>query len=176
MPPRERPLAACGKLTVLCFAFHLAELVVKRHMSVPQTFRTSPGSYVALCGVLSAPLAIWGWAALFHGRFDLSLLMFFIALPATAAVWLTYFRLRLDDSGIEYRDLFGRNIRVAYSEVVSLKSHWVRGRYSAQEWLLHLHDGRRLRINLKPFPREVYGLLCERIRCAAVFDESRLKR
>ena len=136
-------------------------------MSAPQTFRASPGSYVALCGVLSVPLAILGWAALLRDRFDLSLLLFFIALPVTAAVWLAYFRLRIDDGGIEYRDLFGRNFRVAYSEVVSLKAHRVRGRYSAQEWLLHLHDGRRLRINLKPFPREVYGLLCERIRCAA---------
>jgi len=30
-------------------------------------------------------------------------------LPATAALWLAWFRLRIDDSGIEYRDLFGRN-------------------------------------------------------------------
>jgi hypothetical protein len=136
-------------------------------MSVPQTFRTSPGSYVALCGALSLPLAFWGWAALTKGGLHLIALLVSLALPATAAVWLAYFRLRIDDWGIEYRDLFGRNFRVAYSEVASLKSHWVTGRYSAQEWLLHLHDGRRLRINLKPFPGKVYGLLCERIKCAA---------
>jgi hypothetical protein len=137
-------------------------------MSAPQTFRTSPGSYFGLCGTLCVPAVFLAWAVLFAGRSDLSHpLLFFIALPAAAAAWLAYFRLRIDDWGIEYRDLFGGSFRVAYSEIVSLKSHWVPGRYSAQKWLLHLHDGRQLRVNLKPFPRAVYGLLCERVRCAA---------
>ena len=137
-------------------------------MSEPLTFRTSPGSYVGLCGTLCVPAALIAWGALFAGRSDLSLpLLFFVALPVAAAAWLAYFRLRIDDWGIEYRDLLGKNFCVAYSEIVSLKSHWVSGRSSAQQWLLHLQDGRRLRINLKPFPRAVYDLLCERIRCAA---------
>jgi hypothetical protein len=137
-------------------------------MSTPRTFRTSPGSYAALCGALSVPPALLGWGVLFAGRSDLTLpLLFLIALPVTAAAWLAYFRLRMDDHEIEYRDLLGRNFRVAYSDILSLKSHSVRGRNSAQEWLLHLHDGRQLRINLKPFPKEVYCLLFERIRCAA---------
>ena len=135
-------------------------------MSARRTFRTSPGSYAALCGVLSVPLAIWSWAALSCGRFDLTALLISIALPAAAAIWLAYFRLRIDDQGLEYRDLFGRSFRVAYSEIASLKSRTVSyGRGFGYEWLLHLHDGRRLRINLKPFPREVYGLLCQRVRC-----------
>ena len=114
------------------------------------------------------PAVLIAWAVLFAGRSDLSLpLLFFIALPTAAAAWLAYFRLRIDDWGVEYRDLFGRNFRVAYPEIVSLKSHTLPGRYSAHEWLLHLHDGRQLRINLKPFPRGAYDLLCERIRCAA---------
>jgi len=135
-------------------------------MSAPRTFRTSPGSYAALCGVLSVPLVIWGWVAVSRGRLDLAALLLSGALPATAAVWLAYFRLRIDDSGIEYRDLLGRNFRIAYSEVDSLKARTLStGRGFAHEWVLHLHDGRRLRINLKPFPRETYGLLCQRIHC-----------
>jgi hypothetical protein len=137
-------------------------------MSAPQTFRTSPGSYAALVGVLSVPLVIWGWVAFFGGRVDLATLLIFIGLPATAAIWLAYFRLRIDDSGIEYRDLFGRNFKVAYSEIAFLTSRVISsGRGSYVEWMLHLHDGRRLRVNLKPFPREAYDSLCQRIRCDA---------
>ena len=135
-------------------------------MSTPQTFRTSPGSYAAFCGVLSAPLATLIWATLSRGRLDLPPLLISIVLPATAAIWLAYFRLRIDDWGIEYRDLFGRGFRVAYSEVASLKFRtvWL-SRGFGYEWVLHLHDGRRLRLNLKPFPRETYGELCQRIHC-----------
>jgi len=141
---------------------------VRRHMSPPQTFRASPGSYAALCGVLSVPIVIWGWVALSRGRPDLTALLLSSALPATAAVWLAYFRLRIGDSGIEYRDLFGMSFSVAYSEVDSLKSRTIfTGHGFAHQWVLHLHDGRRLRINLKPFPRQTHGLLCQRIRCDA---------
>jgi len=137
-------------------------------MSAPRTFRTSPGSYAALCGVLSLPLVIWGWVAFSRGQLDLPALLLSAALPAIAAIWLAYFRLRLDDSGIEYRALFGRNFSVAYSEVDFLKSRTLSvGRGFAHEWVLHLHDGRTLRVNLKPFPRETYGLLCQRIHCDA---------
>jgi hypothetical protein len=138
-------------------------------MSAPQTFRTSPGSYAGLCGALSIPAVLLGWGVLFLGRVDLTVvLIFFVCLLAAAAVWLAYFRLRIDDVGIDYRDLFGRNFRVTYSQIASLKSRTVSsGRGFAREWILHLHDGRRLRVNLKPFPREVYGLLCRRIRCDA---------
>jgi hypothetical protein len=110
-----------------------------------------------------------GWAVLFAGRVDLRTpLLFMICLPVTAAIWLAYYRLRIDDWGIEYRDLFGRSFRVAYSEIASLKFRTVSyGRGFGYEWMLHLHDGRKLRLNLKPFPREVYGLLCEHIKCAA---------
>jgi hypothetical protein len=133
-----------------------------------QTFRTSPGAYVALCGVLSVPLAIWIWAVLSRGRLDLAPLLISIALPAIAAIWLAYFRLRIDDWGIEYRELFGRSFSVAYSDVASLKSRTISfGRGFGYEWILRLHDGRRLRLNLKPFPREIYGALCQRIRCDA---------
>ena len=141
---------------------------VRRHVSTPQIFRTSPGSYAALCGVLSVPLAIWIWASLSRGRLDLTPLFISIALPATAAIWLAYFRLRIDDWGIDYRELFGRSFRVAYSDVASLKSRTISfGRGFGYEWVLHLHDGRRLRLNLKPFPRETYGALCQRIHCDA---------
>ena len=137
-------------------------------MSGPRTFRTSPGSYAALCGVLSVPLVIWSGVALSHGTLDLAALLLSSGLPATAAIWLAYFRLRIDDSGIEYRDLLGRSFSVAYSEVDSLKSRTISaGRGFVHEWVLQLHDGRRLRINLKPFPRETYWLLCQRIRCEA---------
>ena len=82
-------------------------------MSVPQTFRTSPDSYAALCGVLSVPPVLLGWGVLFGGRVDLTTpLLIFTSLPTIAAIWLAYFRLRIDDRGIEYRDLFGRNGRL----------------------------------------------------------------
>jgi hypothetical protein len=137
-------------------------------VATPQTFRTSPGSYVALCGVLSVPLAIWILALFSRGRVDLAPLLISIALPAIAAIWLAYFRLQIDDRGIEYRELFGRSFSVAYSDVASLKSRTVSsGRGFGYEWVLHLHDGRRLRLNLKPFPMETYGALCQRIRCDA---------
>jgi hypothetical protein len=92
---------------------------------------------------------------------------FFTALVITAVVWLAHFRLRFDDSGIEYRDLFGRNFRLTYSEIVSLSSRTISGRFSATEWMLHLHDGRKVRINLKPFSLEALQLLCQRVRCDA---------
>jgi len=135
-------------------------------VSAPRTFRTSPGSYAALCGVLSVPLAIWTWVALSRSRFDFTALLISLALPAMAAIWLGYFRLRIDDSGLEYRDLFGKSFKVSFSEIAFLKSRVISlGRGSGYEWMLHLHDGRQLRLNLKPFPRNVYGLLCQRIRC-----------
>ena len=135
-------------------------------MTTTQIFRTSPGSYAALCGVLSVPLALWILVIPSSGRLDLTALLISMALPATAAIWLAYFRLRIDDWGIDYRDLLGRNFKVAYSEVASLKfqTNSYGGR-SYGQWLLHLHDGRRLRLNLKPFPREAYRTLCQRIRC-----------
>jgi hypothetical protein len=134
-------------------------------MSTPLTFRTSPGSYAALCGVLSIPTALCWWAVLALDRRDLTMLSaLFTAVVITAVVWLAYFRLRLDDSGIEYRDLFSRNFRLPYSEISSLKSRTISGRFSATQWTLHLHDGRKLRINLKPFPREAWQLLCQRVR------------
>ena len=136
---------------------------VRRHVSTPQTFRTSPGSYAALCGVLSMPLAIWGWAAL-SGHVDLTALLISAALPVSAAIWLAYFRLRIDDSGIEYRDLLGKTFRVAYPEIDSLKSRPITtGRGNYRLWVLHLRDGRSLRINLKPFPRDAYGVLSKRL-------------
>lgn len=132
-------------------------------MSTPQTFRTSPGSYVVLCGVLSvAPIA----ATLSPVGFGLTMLLILWAMPVTAAIWFAYFRLRLDEWGIEYRDLFGRNFRVAYAEIAFLKSQRVStGRGFAVEWILHLHDGSQLRLNLKPFPRDASALLSQRIRC-----------
>jgi len=135
-------------------------------MSAPRTFRTSPGSYAALCGVLSVPLVLWVWAALLRNRFDFTALVVSLALPAVAAIWLGWFRLRIDDSGLEYRALLGRSFNIAFSEIAFLKSRVVSyGRGFGYEWMLHLHDGRQLRLNLKPFPREVYGVLCQRIRC-----------
>ena len=137
-------------------------------MSTPQTFRTSPGSYAALCGVLSIPMMLCWWSVLFLDRRDLTMVSaLFTALVTTAAVWLAYFRLRFDDSGIEYRNLFGRNFRLTYSEILALKSRTISGRFSATEWTLHLHDGRKLPINLRPFPLEAWKLLCQRVRCDA---------
>lgn len=137
-------------------------------MSTPRTFRTSPSSYVALCGVLSLPMVLCWWGVLGLGRRDLTMVSaFFTALVITAVVWLAHFRLRFDDSGIEYRDLFGRNFRLTYSEIASLSSRTISGRFSTTEWTLHLHDGRKLRINLKPFPLEAWRLLCQRVRCDA---------
>jgi hypothetical protein len=134
-------------------------------VSVSRTFRTSPGSYAALCGLLSIPLVVGIWGAT-SGTVDLKSLFMAALLPATAALWLAWFRLRIDDSGIEYRDLFGRTFNVAYSEIASLKSRTVSyGRGFSFEWILQLRNGRRLRLNLKPFPRETYGVLCKRIGC-----------
>jgi hypothetical protein len=109
---------------------------------------------------------IWGWVALSRGRLEFPALLLSLALPAIGATWLGYFRLRIDDSGIQYRALFGRSFNVAFSEIAFLKSRVISyGRGFSYEWMLHLHDGRQLRLNLKPFPREVYGLLCQRISC-----------
>jgi len=139
--------------------------IVRRHLSAPQTFRTSPSSYAALCGVLSIPMVLCWWGVLLLGRRDLTLVSALLtALVITAAVWLAYFRLRFDDSGIEYRDLFSRNFRLPYTEISSLKSRTLSGQFSATEWTLHLHDGRKVRINLKPFPLEAWQLLRQRVR------------
>ena len=137
-------------------------LVVRCHVTISRTFRTSPGSY-GLAGICSLPLLI-GIFRGFNG--DMNLLLVSAIMPAVVALWLAWFRLRLDDSGIEYRDLLGKNFRVAYSEIASLKSRTVSyGRGFGYEWILHLRDGRKLRLNLKPFPRETYRVLCQRISC-----------
>jgi hypothetical protein len=137
-------------------------------VSASQTFRTSPGSYAVLCGVLSAPLVFTVWRVISGGLLDGASLLISIILPATAAIWLSHYRLRIDDSGIEYRDLFGKNFRVAFSEITSLKARSISyGRGSGITWVLNLRDGRRLRMNLKPFPREVYGLLSQKIRISS---------
>jgi hypothetical protein len=132
-----------------------------------QSFRTSPGWYAVVCGVYSLPLPIWGWGALI-GAVGLTPVLISASLPAVAAFWLAYFRLRIDDFGIEYRDLLRPGFKIAYSDIASLKTRTISyGRGFGYEWVLHLHDGRKLRLNLKPFPREAYRLLCERICCDA---------
>jgi hypothetical protein len=134
------------------------------YMSAPRTFHTTWGSYAGLCGVLSLPLLLAAWRALSGGLVDRTELLIVVLLPAIAALWLACFRLRLDDSGIEYRDLFGRSFRVAYSQVDSLKTRTLSsGRGIYRQWTLHLGDGRDLRINLKPFPGEAYKVLSERL-------------
>jgi hypothetical protein len=130
-------------------------------MSQSVTFRTSPGSYAALCGVLSIPLVVLTAVYLGRGVADPALLAIAVLLPSTAAVWLAYLRLRLDDSGLEYRDLFGRTLRIPYSQISGLRSEWLFGRYP--QWMLHLRDGRKLRINFKAFPRSAYAELSKRI-------------
>ena len=113
-------------------------------------------------------MALCWWGVLVLGRRDLTLVSaFFTALVVTAVVWLAYFRLRFDDSGIEYRDLFSRNFRLPYTEISSLKSRTSSGRFSATEWTLHLNDGRKVRVNLRPFPLEAWQLLRQRVRCDA---------
>jgi hypothetical protein len=137
-------------------------------MTGPRTFRTSPGSYAALCGVLSVPFFIWVWSAFSRGTVDPRALLISASLPVAAAVWLAWYRLRIDDSGIEYRDL-RRSFYVRYPEVASLKAEWISGgRFgSVHRFTLHLHDGRELPINLKPFPRDAYKALSERLRSDA---------
>jgi len=140
---------------------------VRRHVNESRIFHALPISYVALC---SPWLFLLILLLLFGDRTDptyIRVLLIFIGIPAIFAAWLAYFRLRVDDHGVEYRDLFGRNFKIAYSDVISLKSHVESGRFMAIVWILHLRDGRRLRLNLKPFSRDVYGLLCEHIRCDA---------
>jgi len=141
---------------------------VRRHMSAPQTFRTSPGSYAVLCGSLSLPLILWVCIALRGSSFGLTALLIAIAMPGTAAVWLAYLRLRIDESGIEYRDLLGKSFRVTYSEVESLKTRWMSSRYGPyRQSILHLRDGRNLRINFRPFPGDAFGVLSERLKSDA---------
>jgi len=114
--------------------------------------------------VLSLPLLLAALRELSGGLVDRTELVIVVLLPAIAALWLACFRLRLDDSGIEYRDLCGRSFRVAYADVESLKSRTrSSGRGIYRQWILHLRDGRDLRINLKPFPRDAYKVLSERL-------------
>lgn len=111
------------------------------------------------------PLLLTAWRDFSGGLVDRASLLISIILPASAAIWLAYYRLRIDDSGIEYRDLFRRNFSVTYSEIASLTARTIAYRRGfGVEWMLHLRDGRRLRMNLKPFPREVYGVLRQKIR------------
>ncbi|GEM_PF-4212616 len=134
-------------------------------MSEPLTFRTSPGSYAVLCGMLSIPLLACAANFLARGVADPRVLAISVLLPATAAVWLGSLRLRLDDACLDYRDLFGRNFRIPYAQVSALRTEWIYGRYPRS--MLHLRDGRRLPINLKPFPRTAYGELSKRLHAAA---------
>jgi hypothetical protein len=108
---------------------------------------------------------LWVWSGVSRGTFDLEALLVSAFLPAAAAVWLGWFRLRIEDSGIGYRDL-GRSFYVSYAEVASLKTEWISGgRFgSVHRLTLHLHDGRKLPINLKPFPRDACTALSARLR------------
>ena len=130
-------------------------------MNQPITFRTAAGSYVVLCGILSIPLFVWATVYLIRGVVDPTALAISALLPSTAALWLASFRLRLDESWLEYRHLFGRSLRIPYAQIKELRSERLHGRYL--QWMLHLRDGRKLRINLKPFPRAAYRELSERL-------------
>ena len=72
------------------------------------------------------PLVLWVWSGVSRGTFDLEALLVSAFLPTVAAVSLGWFRLRIDDSGIEYRDLI-RSFYVSYPEVASLKTEWISG-------------------------------------------------
>jgi hypothetical protein len=51
--------------------------------------------------------------------------------------------------------------------MICIKARRVSGCFSATEWTLHLHDGCRVRTNIKPFPLEAQEILCQRVNCEA---------
>jgi hypothetical protein len=59
--------------------------------------------------------------ALSSGGLNWVTLLSTLALPVGGALWLASFRLLLDESGLEVRQPFRRNLKVAYSEIASLK-------------------------------------------------------
>jgi len=137
-------------------------------MNPPRTFRTSLGSYALLCGVLSVPLLLLAGGALAGGHVERTALLLSAVPPAAAALWLAGFKLRIDDSGIEYRSLLGGSFRIPYSEIDSLRTHTIRtSRGLYRQWVLQLRDGRSLPMNLKPFVSSAYSVLLQRIRGGA---------
>jgi hypothetical protein len=86
-----------------------------------------------------------------------------VAGPLAVATWLAGFRLRIDDSGIEYRDLFSKSFKVAYSEIQHLRLETYSAGRTYWRWVLHLSDGRTLTKNLKPFARTALDVLRGRI-------------
>ncbi len=138
---------------------------VRRIVREPVTLRTTRKTYVVLGTVLSLPLVLWCIAIALGAKVGLGETLVALGMPAIAMAWLAYYRLRLDDWGIEYRDLLGRNARASWSEVSCMKSQWI-GRANGYAWWLHFHDGRKISINLGPFPRNALDLLRERIPCA----------
>jgi hypothetical protein len=81
------------------------------------------------------------------------------ALPLAVATWLASYRLRIDDSGIEYRNL-SKSFKVAYSEIKRLRPYMIStGHGPNTRWILRLSDGRKLTMNLTPLARTKLDML-----------------
>jgi hypothetical protein len=97
-------------------------------------------------------------------RASLFLPLLLISMLALIVGRLACYRLSVDDSGFEYRDLIGKSFRLNYTDVASLSTKSITmGRGYYQQSTLHLRDGRKIRINLFPFGQDVYRLLQRRI-------------
>jgi hypothetical protein len=136
-------------------------------MSLPQAYRTARRVWVTTA-IAFVGMAVFLFGAevalgsLAHASLFLPLLP--ISMLVLILLRLSCWRLLVDDSGFEYRDLIGKSFRLNYSDIVSLTTKSITmGRGSYYQSTLHLRDGRKIRINLFPFGQDVYRLLQRKI-------------
>jgi hypothetical protein len=135
-------------------------------MISPQAYRAAPRVWVTTSFAFVVMAVFFGAVAALGS--SVRALLFLPLVPISVLVLilsrLACYRLYIDDSAFEYRDLIGKSFRLNYSDVVSLSTKSIAmGRGYYQQSTLHLRDGRKIRINLFPFGQDVYRLLQRRI-------------
>ena len=139
--------------------------IVRSHLDAARVYRPERRVWVTpilTFGIMSVALGMLSMAmAPDSGLSPLLLPSCPLAVLALILVRLAGLRLRLGANGFEYRDIFGKNIALKYSDVTALTTKSVAagrgGIYFRATF--HLRDGGSLNANLFPFGREVYRLL-----------------
>jgi hypothetical protein len=88
-----------------------------------------------------------------HDRPSLFVLALLWSLPAVAALWLSYFRLRFEEAHFSYSCLFARTRIVRYSDIQSVT--WDNSApypYRQPKLLVRLLNGTTFHVIAKPFP------------------------